>query len=116
MAKKPQSENAPISPIGKRLTALEKPQVIQRMIYGLAVFCLLLFLADFMHIRHGKFEIEDLLGFYGFYGFAAFAFIIFATKFLKTLIGRDEDYYGTNAVDREDYPDAELDVKDFSRD
>lgn len=102
--------------IGKKLTALEKPQIITRMIQGLAVLCVLLFIADFFHLRHGKFAIEDLFGFYGFYGFAAFAFIIFATKVLKAIIGRKENYYAPNVVDAEDYPPVELDVKEHGDD
>jgi len=112
----PTGPNDKITAIGKKLTALEKPETIKRMIQGLAIFCVLLFIGDFFHLRHGKFESEDLFGFYGFFGFAAFAFIIFATKVLKSIIGRKEDYYAPNVVDAEDYPDVELDVKEHGDD
>ncbi len=116
MAKPDTKDERPISPTGRKLTVLEQPVVINRMIIGLALFCALLFLADLAHIRHGKFAVEDLIGFYGFYGFAAFAFIIFATKALRAVIGRDEDYYGDRVVDAEDYPPTELELKEFSDD
>jgi hypothetical protein len=98
---------------GRKLTALEKPKVINRMIVVLAVFCGLLFVGDFFHLRHGKFAIEDLIGFYALFGFAAFAFIIFATKWLKKILGRKQNYYAPDVVDAEDYPDLELDVKEY---
>ncbi len=104
--------NDNLGPIGKALTKLEQPDVIMKMIYGLAGFCALLLIADFFHLRHGKFESEDLIGFYAFFGFLAFAFIIFATKVLKNIIGRREDYYAPHVIDTEDYPEDELDVKE----
>jgi len=109
MAKKPDEK---LTPIGKALTKLERPEVIMNMIVGLGALCALLFIGDFFHLRHGKFESEDLIGFYAIYGFLAFAFIIFATKVLKVLIARKEDYYAPNVVDPEDYPEGELDVKE----
>lgn len=109
MAKK-REEN--LTKIGKSLTRLEQPDVITKMIIGLGVLCVLLFIGDFFHLRHGKFESEDFIGFYAFFGFLAFAFIIFATKVLKVLIARKEDYYAPNVVDPEDYPEGELDVKE----
>ena len=112
MASKKSKSPEQITPIGRALTRIESPAAISMMIKGLAILCLLLFLADFLHLRHGKFESEDLFGFYGFFGFAAFAFIIFATKVLKGLIGREEDYYGPSAVDSEEYPPEELEIKE----
>ena len=111
MAKK---KDEKITSIGKALTNLERPEVIMNMIVGLAGLCALLFIGDFFHLRHGKFESEDFIGFYAFFGFLAFAFIIFATKVLKVLISRKEDYYAPNVVDAEDYPEGELDVKEHS--
>ena len=112
MASKKTDKTENITPIGRVLTRLEEPKNITRMIIGLAGFCALLFVADFFHLRHGKFEAENFIGFYGFFGFIAFAFIIFSTKVLAVLIGRKENYYAPNAVDAEDYPAEELDIKE----
>ena len=109
MAKK-STEN--LTTIGKALTKLERPEIIMNMIVGLAALCGLLLIGDLFHLRHGKFEAEYLIGFYAFFGFLAFAFIIFATKVLKKLISRKEDYYAPNVVDAEDYPEGELDIKE----
>ena len=109
MAKSPKETS---SPLGKKLTNLERPEGITNMIYALGALCLLLLIGDLFHIRHSKFEFADLFGFFGFYGFLAFAFIIFATKVLKNIIGRRQDYYAPNVVDAEKYPAEELDIKD----
>ena len=42
----PTGPNDKITAIGKKLTALEKPEIIKRMIQGLAIFCVLLFIGD----------------------------------------------------------------------
>ncbi len=102
-----------ISPIGERLLPLEKPDNIRRMIVALAIFCGLLFLADFVIHRHGHFPVENLPGFYGIYGFCAFTFIIFAVKLLRRLLWRPENYYGNKAVNSEKYPPEGLDVKEY---
>ena len=98
--------------LGKALTIVEKPDVIMRMIVTLGAFCAMLFLGDMFGLRYGKLEVEETLGFYSFFGFAAFAFIIFATKVLKKLISRPENYYAPDVVDAEKYPPEELDVKE----
>lgn len=105
-----------ITPLGEKLTKLEQPVIIKRMIIALGLFCLLLFLLDFFHFRHGKVEIEHLFGFYGFAGYLAFAFIIFSTAGLKKLIGRKETYYSPNVVDGEKYPPEELERKEHGDD
>ena len=106
------SDDTNITRLGKTITKLEQPDVIMNIIVALGAFCGLLLIGDFFHLRHGKFESENLFGFYCAFGFLAFAFIIFATKVLKKLIGRKESYYAPNVVDPEDYPVGELDVKE----
>lgn len=109
--KKPdRTENLPT--LGRALLFVEKDSAIKKMIIAVAVICALLFAADLVYHRHGKFEIEHIPGIYGFFGFLAFSFIVLSTKYLKRLIGRDETYYGDGAIDSESYPDRGLDVKD----
>ncbi len=102
-----------ISPIGQKLTQLERREVITKMILGLAAICFLLLVADLFHLRHEKFHFAELFGFYGVFGFLAFAFIIFSTKVLKQVISRKDDYYAPNVVDAEKYPSGELDIKGY---
>ena len=108
----PKDEN--LKGLGKALTILDNPDVIMNIVVALGAFCAMLLIGDFFHLRHGKFEVEDTFGFYAIFGFIAFSFIIFATKVLKKLISRPENYYAPDVVDAEKYPPEELDVKEHS--
>lgn len=101
-----------LHPIGAKLLWVEKDANIVRMITVLAVLCAVLFVADFFAGRHPYFVLEGFYGFYAIYGFIAFSFIVVATKYLKRIIGRSEDYYAPNVVDSEPYPLDGLDIKD----
>ncbi len=105
-----------VHPLGKKLLWVERPENIRRMIIGLAGLCILLFLGDFIIHRHSHFKAEAIPGFYGVFGFFAFAFIIFATKVLRAMIGRDENYYAPKSIDTESYPAEGLDIKDHPDD
>ena len=111
MAKRSTKKADKLHPIGEKLLWVEDSENISKMIKGLAAFCGLLFVANlFIHL-HGYFAIEAIPGFYGVYGFVAFAFIVIATKYLKLVIGREENYYESRAVDSEEYPDDGLEMK-----
>jgi len=111
MARRPKKSEQ-IHPMGKRLLWVEKAENISLMIKVLAAFCALLFIANlFIHL-HGYFDIEAVPGFYAVYGFIAFAFIVIATKYLRMIIGREEDYYAPHVVDTESYPDEELEMQE----
>ena len=113
MAKAAHKKKDKVHPLGAKLLVLEEDRTISLMIKGLAAFCGLLLLINlFIHL-HGYFAIEAIPGFYGVAGFVAFAFIIFATKALKAVIGRDEDYYAPHAIDAEKYPDNGLDIQEY---
>ena len=108
MAKRASSGKDKLHPIGEKILWVEKPENISKMIKGLAIFCGLLFVINlFVHL-HGHFDIEAIPGFYGVYGFIAFAFIVITTKYLREVIGREEDYYAPGVIDPENYPDDEL--------
>ncbi len=73
-----------------------------RIIIGsLVLFCLSLFLSDFVYHRHGHFVIEEVPGFFAGYGFVMFSLIILGASILRFFLRRSEDYYGTKAVDSE---------------
>lgn len=105
-----------IHPLGQKIVPIEKPSNLNRLIAALAVFCALLFVGDFVIHRHTYFETEAFHGFYALFGFSAFAFIVIATKYLKRLIGRSEDYYAPSVIDAEDYPDVDTDRKEYGDD
>ena len=87
---------------------VDRPGSAMKIVWALAVACLLLFLADFTYEKHGYFDVENIPGFFAGYGFVMFTGLILAAKGLRVLIKRREDFYGDKAIDREDYPDAEL--------
>ena len=107
-------KNLPV--LGRILLITESEVLRKRLVAGLAIFCAVLFLLDFLHLRHGKFSIEGAPGFYGVFGFLAFAFIIFATKGLKRLLSREENYYGDSGTESEEHPVIDLDVKEHGDD
>jgi len=103
-------ENLPA--LGRMFLWVDKPGSANKIFWGLAVFCALLFLADFTYHKHGHFEIEDFPGFYGLYGFVMFTLLILAAKTLRIFIKRPEDYYGDKAIDTEDYPASQMEKAD----
>lgn len=94
--------------LGRALMWVDKPGSANKIFWGLAIFCGLLFLADFTYNKHGHFSVEDLPGFYGVYGFVMFTALILVAKALRVFIKRPEDFYGDKAVDREAYPEDQL--------
>ena len=98
--------------LGRAMLWVDRPGSAERIFYGLAVICGLLFLLDFTYEKYGHFDVERLPGFFGIYGFVMFTALILAAKALRMVIRRPEDFYADKAVDREDYPDAGLDKVD----
>ncbi len=103
-------ENYPF--LGRMMLWVDKPGSANKIFWALTVLCGVLFLADFTYDKHGHFHIEDIPGFYGIYGFISFTGLILIAKTLRVLIKRPEDYYGDKAVDREEYPEEQLDKVD----
>lgn len=94
--------------LGRMLLWVDRPGSATKIFWALAGVCALLFALDFTYHKHGHFTVEDYPGFYGIYGFVMFTGLILAAKGLRVLIKRPEDYYGDKAVDREDYPEDQL--------
>jgi len=106
VADEPQKEG--FSPLATKLLWVDKPKNVTLLIKGLLILCVLLGLLDFVIHRHAYFSYEKWYGFYALSGFIAFSVIVLAAKNLRRLIGRDEAYYGAQAVDSETYPEAGL--------
>lgn len=90
--------------LGRMLTWVDRPGSGTTIFKALGVLCAALFLIDFFIVKHGHFHIEDIPGFYGVYGFVCFVCVIYGAKTLRFFARRDEDYYGRQAIDREEYP------------
>ena len=87
---------------------IENPRITRFLIISFILICIGLFISDLFYKRHPHFGIDKLFGFYGIYGFIMFTFIIFASKVLRLLAMRTEKFYGSKAVDGEEYPNDEL--------
>lgn len=94
--------------LGRAMLWVDKPGSANKIFWALAVLCVFVFAAGFMVDMHGHFAVESFGGFYALYGFAMFTALILVAKALRVIIKRREDYYGDKAVDREDYPEDQL--------
>ena len=91
---------------------LEDPKKTQILIFIFVIFCVGLFFADFFYDRHPHFSADKVFGFYAIYGFVMFTFIIFASKVLRFFVIRSEKFYGEKAVDSEEYPKEQIDIRE----
>ncbi len=79
---------------------------VAKLVKGLSILCVLLFLADFVVHRHAKVPGESWYGYHAVVGFIAFTVIVLGAKQLRRVIKRDESYYGDQSVDSEEYPSS----------
>jgi len=100
----------PFSRLAKRFLWVESASAVERVIFGLAVLCVLLFVLDFIVHRHAYAPGEGVPGFYAFVGFVAFTFIVLGAAQLRRLILRNENYYAPFSVESEHYPEAGLET------
>jgi hypothetical protein len=62
-------------------------------IYLIYLACAVLLLIDLFIPRHGYFEFESLPGFFVVLGAIGYIVIIMASRLLRKLVSRNEDYY-----------------------
>lgn len=108
MAHIPSDKHEKLPFLGRFLSWFTFPQNSKFIIGALVIVCIGLFLADFTYKKYGHFEVETYKGFYGAYGFVMFTALILLAKTLRYLIQQPEDYYGDKAIDREEYPEDQL--------
>ena len=108
-AKKEDTSNYPA--LGRLLTWVDRPGNPLKLVWILAAACLIVALADFTYEKHEYFSVPNLPFFYGMFGFVMFTALILAAKALRTLIRRPEDFYAPKAIDTEDYPEQELELR-----
>ena len=85
----------------------EKASRLRALLVSILILCFCLFMTDFFVKRYFYFEIESTYNFYSIYGFIMFSIIIFGSRLLRLLLGRQENFYAKKAVDSEDYPGME---------
>ncbi|MEM9732570.1 MAG: hypothetical protein AAF903_03670 [Pseudomonadota bacterium] len=110
------SETEHIHPLGRALLWIEQPDNIGRMIGFLAVLCFFLVVGDFVFNRYGYFDFEETYGFYPVLAVCAFFIVTFAVRVLRYFVQLPANYYGSNSVEGEAFPEQDLGVKEFGRD
>ena len=85
----------------------EKASRLRALLVSFLILCFCLFMTDFFVKRYFYFEIESTYNFYSIYGFIWFSIMIFGSRLLRLLLGRQENFYAKKAVDSEDYPGME---------
>lgn len=78
---------------GKKQYFFDKPKNVKLVLYSLYVCCGFLLVADFVVHRHVTHQWEQLLGFYSIYGFIGCTAIVLGSKWLRSMVEREEDYY-----------------------
>jgi hypothetical protein len=87
--------------VDKKQYLFDRPRNVKIVLYSLYVSCGILLLLDFIVHRHISHTWERLLGFYSIYGFIGCVSIVFGSKWLRTYIRRDEDYYERGELKKE---------------
>ena len=72
---------------------LDNPRNVSGIVYGLAIVCAALVVADLFYHKHTHFGWEGWFGFFGFFGFISFFLIVLSGWPLRRLLMRKEDYY-----------------------
>lgn len=83
----------------KKQYFFDKPKNVKLVLYSLYGSCGILLILDFIVHRHIIHHWEQLLGFYSIYGFIGCTAIIIGSKWLRTMVQRDEDYYESDDVE-----------------
>ncbi len=99
------SENLP--PLARLLGLVER-----HFLKALAAGAALALGAGFAIDMHAKAPPESFGGFYALAGFVSLSVVLIVARLLRALLGRQEDYYGRSAVNAEQYPADQLEVRD----
>lgn len=71
----------------------DNPKNIKRLLLGFYICCIALVVIELFVERHTYHAWESVFGFYAIYGFVGCVFLVLASKVLRKLVMRDEDYY-----------------------
>ena len=81
----------------------------KKLIIILAIFCAGLAVTNVWVSTSYYMEVEKYVGFYAAAGFIAFTIIVYASKLLKKILGRHEEYYKPFSTAYEKHPDEDTD-------
>jgi surface polysaccharide O-acyltransferase-like enzyme len=112
MAHKPKDDPSTYPALGRALTWVDKKGSDWKIVKTLIVGCIIVFALEWTYEKHSYFHAEDITGFYAYYGFVMFTALILVAKALRYFVKRPEDYYGDKAIDTEEYPEDQLDIRE----
>lgn len=73
---------------------LDDKKNVDKIWYGLIIFCALTVISDAFYHKHTVHPAEDFVwGMYGWYGLLGSIFLVLSAKILRKFVMRDEDYY-----------------------
>ncbi|MCZ6668047.1 MAG: hypothetical protein O6932_05200 [Gammaproteobacteria bacterium] len=71
----------------------DNPHNVKRILYILYGCCTVLFVLDFVILRHTSHSWENLWGFYAIYGFVGCVILVLVATWMRSFIMRPPDYY-----------------------
>lgn len=77
----------------KETAFFDKPENVQKLLRVFYVICALLVVLDFVLHRHIYHSWERLPAFYPLYGFVGCVLLVFVSKWMRSFLMRDENYY-----------------------
>lgn len=108
-----QDSDQKIHPYSSKFARLDQPYHINRIIKVIAFVCAGLFVMDIILPFLPVFDFHSSYGAYCLFGFLIYGSIVLASKYLRKLIMRDENYYESVTIDSETHPDHDLQVMDY---
>jgi archaellum component FlaD/FlaE len=66
---------------------------VTRLLRGLYLICIILFILDFFISRHPNNQLETIWGFYALYGFISCVVLVLLAKWMRKFLKRSENYY-----------------------
>ena len=66
---------------------------VHKIFWALVIVCALLFVSDAFVVRKSTFFFEEWFGFFGLFGFGLSFLLVLASKELRKILKRGEDYY-----------------------
>ena len=80
---------------------LDDPNTVRKILRIFYAICAGLILLDFVITRHVEHELEHWPAFYPLFGFVGCVILVFAAKWMRILLMRDEHYYD-NELDQQE--------------
>lgn len=72
---------------------LDDKNNVKKIFWALVTVCIALVAADAFYHKHVHYAFEGIFGFFGLFGFGLSFLLVLASKELRKILMRDEDYY-----------------------